>query len=306
MVMLTDAAAFYIRLGPARMSSEMDSSLLHFNKQMKEASRNRDWQRAWILLHDEMPMHNVEPDVTTYELAIRACHRAGQSERVFQLMKEVRRHGVGTTKEMFDSLMNVYAQEKLTDASFELLADMRQRELDPDLITYSTIMYGCKMAQRPDQAIEVMLEMYENGIERDETSIRHFRGSLHFGKEADQALTMISKLRERGIEPDALTLDAVVDVLEGGKPSEREQVPKLFAKLEEDGVNPDVIAVVQSAHARRLARSESKRKIALPRKPGRMRPKKRRKPSAFFEGIDPDTIGRTTIIDDILDQTEPE
>eukprot|EP00903_Cladosiphon_okamuranus_P018240 g16779.t1 len=133
--------------------------------------------REAVMLLEQMPEEDIEPDEGSYKAAIIACSGANQWERALALFRGFQR---ATT-------------------------------VVPGKAMYNAVITACARGSYSEEALAFFREMAERGVPRDEVSYNAAIDACARGGMWQRALDLLSEMRTTGPQPSVVSYNAALD-----------------------------------------------------------------------------------------------
>eukprot|EP01018_Ginkgo_biloba_P013344 Gb_13517 [translate_table: standard] len=122
-----------------------------------------------LQIYKHMQTSGVTPDVTTYNILLKACCIVGKVDSAEFFYKEVlNRAAAGNLKLdliTYSTMIQVFGEAKMWEKAMEVKMDMIAAGVTPDIVTWTTLIGACANAGLVEQAIQFFDEMVLSGCE---------------------------------------------------------------------------------------------------------------------------------------------
>eukprot|EP00527_Entomoneis_sp_CCMP2396_P000708 CAMPEP_0198154686 /NCGR_PEP_ID=MMETSP1443-20131203/68735_1 /TAXON_ID=186043 /ORGANISM="Entomoneis sp., Strain CCMP2396" /LENGTH=347 /DNA_ID=CAMNT_0043821385 /DNA_START=574 /DNA_END=1614 /DNA_ORIENTATION=- len=151
---------------------------------------------------------------------------ADRAEKIFELMKSLKKSSVQPTEFIFSGLISVHANSGLpsaVDRAIELFQLMQSEGIQPNVVTYSTLLDAYSKSKRPDaidRVVDLFEEMKSNGIKPNAVAYNiliraHARSNRP--QAMDRAEELVSEMKNDGIQPNVVTYNTLLDAYSKSK-----------------------------------------------------------------------------------------
>ena len=138
----------------------------------------RQPMKAALTLLEQMKsgaLPGVEPNIVTYNAAIRACAEGLDIVGAFRLMKDLQTRGLHPTVVTYGSLMTACERVGNVDAASKVFRHMKQQsaklielghdsDLKPNEIIYGAAISCCRKAGQPERSLLLLRKMIQDGL----------------------------------------------------------------------------------------------------------------------------------------------
>ena len=141
-----------------------------FNNEISRLGKDGQWQEALLML-EEMEKAGFKATVVSYNAAMSALNKNGQSEQALDLFDRVfaGAHSDGQAKMKADSFsyataLSACVQMRRWQRVFALFERMEDAGIKANAYHYSSLMTACERSEQPARAQEVFEQMQERGM----------------------------------------------------------------------------------------------------------------------------------------------
>jgi pentatricopeptide repeat protein len=149
-----------------RDDASVRPDLTTFQLMVRACERNGDYRRAFHIYSQMRELFGVYPDVPLYNTLIGYCAPLRDETTASYIVEEMKDYSVEPDVHTYNSLMNVFA-----DAPYELILqtfeDMVKRKLKPNRRTFNTLMKACQKIGDYDRAFQFFEELKREGLAPD-------------------------------------------------------------------------------------------------------------------------------------------
>jgi len=152
----------------------------------------------------EMTDREIPFNVISYNTTIDACARCGAMDRAPALLDSMRQAGLEPDLVTYSTLVKGYSLAGDVERGFKVLKEMRAGgKLKPDEIMYNSLLDGCAREHRVDQALELLETMQGAGIAPSNHTLSILVKLLGRARKLDKAFAIIQDLTARhGFRPN--------------------------------------------------------------------------------------------------------
>lgn len=140
--------------------------LTTFQLMVRACERNGDYRRAFHIYAQMKELFNVYPDVPLYNALIGYCAPLRDEMTASFIIEEMKERNTEPDVHTYNSLMNVFS-----DAPYELILqtydDMLKRKLKPNRRTFNTLMKACQKIGDYDRVFQFFEELKREGLMPD-------------------------------------------------------------------------------------------------------------------------------------------
>merc|ERR1719146_40336 len=154
---------------------------------------------------EDMKSSAVEPDIITYSTIVKGYCQAGDVDRAFQVLEEMKREGKYAPDEiLYNSLLDGCAKQHRVDEALRLLEDMKASGTAPSNYTLSILVKLMGRARRLDQAFSLIEDLCAKHGFRPNIQVYTclIQACIH-NRKIDRALQLHdTMIEEAGCQPD--------------------------------------------------------------------------------------------------------
>jgi len=130
---------------------------------LKGFSHRKRFDQVWAV-HEEMRSKSLQYSIVTYNALIDACARAGEMNRVPELLKQMAQDGIKPNVITYSTFVKAYCREHRVEKAFEVLEDMKKStDFSPDEVTYNTLLDGCARCGMLERGLALLRDMEAAG-----------------------------------------------------------------------------------------------------------------------------------------------
>ncbi|CAE8646646.1 unnamed protein product, partial [Polarella glacialis] len=119
-------------------------------------ARSQEWERALVLLLEDLPRRRLTPSAISLGIALRACEAGGQWLKALELLEFMAEARIALTAAACTSAVGACAQSGDWSRSLWLFAQARRRDLEPDDLLYTAVIGACPQAEQITLLLEDM------------------------------------------------------------------------------------------------------------------------------------------------------
>lgn len=137
-----------------------------FNSLMNVNARDLGYT---LHIYQHMKNIGVTPDLTSYNVLLKSCCRAGRVDLAQEIYEEVRciaeMGRLNLDVITYSTMIKVFADAKMWDMALKMKEDMLSGGVIPNVVTWSSLISACANAGLVEKAIQVFEEMLSAGCE---------------------------------------------------------------------------------------------------------------------------------------------
>lgn len=189
----------------------IEATCVTFNSILDVVARQLSTPAVLEEVMDDMREANIEPDVVTYSILLKASCSTGNIKNAVSLFQQIRSHGLVFDQVAFNTLLQACSKADHVADAEEVFEEMCHLGIMPTHVTTSILvkMYG--KAHMLEKAIAV-----SNRIERDygrKPNLFVYTCLIQAcvqNKHVRQSWEIFNRMLEDGVEPDAITYGTVI------------------------------------------------------------------------------------------------
>lgn len=226
-------------LSDAKVQAPMKAALtllLHMKNESKEGNKT------------------LEPNIVTYNAAIRACAEAMNPTRAFALFDDLISRKLKPTVVTYGTLMTACERVGDIDGADRVFRSMKDVALQPNEIIYGAAISCCRKAGHSERALLLLRKMLELDLNPNAATFNTVLMAQIESKSVERSCSLIQLMasqRNANSRPTRQTYNILINFLAvKGEPSKAEHYLNLMRK---DGFKPDVdlFTVIVSAYERK-------------------------------------------------------
>nr|XP_016447583.1 PREDICTED: pentatricopeptide repeat-containing protein At1g55890, mitochondrial-like [Nicotiana tabacum] len=145
-------------------------SVFTFNALLESCIRSERYDEIGELFRELPAKLEIEPNVVSYNLAIKALCKAGSLDSALLLMDVIEKHGIKPNIVTCNTLLNaLYGSQRFAEAE-NLWIVMENRNIVPDLCSYNIRLRGLIKVHEVSKAIQFFEEIINKGFKPDKFS----------------------------------------------------------------------------------------------------------------------------------------
>jgi|Transcript_108097 pentatricopeptide repeat protein len=181
-----------------------------------------------------------EPDVTSYNLIIRAYTKCGDLRNAERWLKRMVERGVKPTEYSFNTLMNAYAKSDDVASVERWMNQMIESDVTASGVSFAIVIHASARRGDVETARSWLLKMISSGLQPDCVNYNSLIHACSVRKDADGAEYWFQQLVSHGLEPTVMTYTALVDAC--SKSLEVKKAEKWMNQLLKLGLEPNVVS----------------------------------------------------------------
>jgi len=195
--------------------------------------------RVLILLRHHMRADGVEPDVMSYNIAMRALVNNGQCDRGDALFVEMSSQGLKPDAFSFAIAIDACAQSRDWRRAIGLLNDMiTKHSLPADRVTFNAAINACAKAGEWREALRLLERMQSQGLVPDSWSYAAATEACGKGGCWQTTLSLLQEMIGQGLDPDNINYGTILNACRKARQHER-ALDLLEEMVERRGLAPD-------------------------------------------------------------------
>ena len=189
-------------------SPDIQPNIVTYNAAIRACAEGLDVGKAFALL-DELKSRNLQPTIVTFGTLMTACERIGDTKgatKVFRIMKDA---NIKPNEIVYGAAISCFRKASQSERTFRLIHKMMDEKLSPNTATFNTVI----MSQIETKNINNAMNVYQMMTEKESSSSQ-------YGK------------------PNRQTYDLLIQSM--AKNSEPSKAAYLLQQMRENGMKPDV------------------------------------------------------------------
>eukprot|EP00435_Cladocopium_sp_Y103_P035249 s474_g9.t1 len=171
------------------MDAVRSPSLITWNSCLSSCAKAEQWNSVLALM-DSMVMAHFQPDIITFNAAIRAMVR--HWPEALHLLRSMRRQQLRPTLVTYGALITCCEKGRQWQKALGLLQTLK-RQRSTDVISYSACISACEKARRSHVALELLEEMRAAKLRADGISCNAVLSSCEKSGDWQMALNVLEK-----------------------------------------------------------------------------------------------------------------
>jgi len=184
--------------------AQFDNCVL-YSTVLKGFARRQEPDRCFEVF-EQMRSRGVERNSITYNTLLDACVKCGVMEKVPEVFEEMKSSRVRPDVITYSTLVKGFCLAGDLDRAFGLLSEMRQDEngvVEPDEIVYNSLLDGCARQHETDRALKVLEDMKASGVAPSNYTLSILVKLMGRSHRLKRAFTMVEELRAAyGLRPN--------------------------------------------------------------------------------------------------------
>ena len=181
---------------------------------MKGGSSNSNSHTTPSYDHDNNNNNNnnihVYPDVTTFQLMIRACERTGDYRRAFHIYHEMtQQFCVSPDVALYNTLIGYCAPLREESTASFFVDEMKKRNVEPDVHTYNYLMNVFQEAPF-DVIVGTFEDMIKGKLKPNRRSFNTIMRAAQRCGECTRVFSYFEEMKRQGIVPDVVSYNLVL------------------------------------------------------------------------------------------------
>ncbi|GMJ08285.1 pentatricopeptide repeat 336, ribosomal PPR protein 1 [Hibiscus trionum] len=177
----------------------------------------KDYKEAKRIFVEFPKRYGIEPDIETYNTAIKALCESGSSTCVYSILVDMKSKAIKPNATTFGTLLaGFYAEEKYEDVG-KVLNMMKEHDIPVGVSTYNIRIKSLCMLKKSNEAKALLDGMLSKGVKPN--SVTYNNLIFGFCKEGslEEAKSLFKSMVNRGLKPDSQCYFTLVHFLcQGG------------------------------------------------------------------------------------------
>jgi pentatricopeptide repeat protein len=222
-----------------KLASSLATSSSRVNHAISQAAARGDPDRMVEALESH-ESSGSEPDVTSYNLIIRAYTKSGDLRSAERWLKKMVERGVKPTEYSFNTLMNAYAKSDDVASVERWMSQMIDSDIGTSGVSYAIVIHASARRGDVENAHYWLQKMAAAGLQPDCVNYNSLIHACSVRKDADGAEHWFNQLVSHGLEPTVMTYTALVDAC--SKSLDVKKAEKWMEQLLKLGLEPNVVS----------------------------------------------------------------
>lgn len=142
-------------------------TVFSFNALLEACLKSERYDKIGGLFRELPQKLSIEPDLVSYNIAIKALCKAGSLDSAVYFMDEMEKHEIKPNIVTCNTLLNAFHKSKRFSEAENLWAVMEKRHIVPDLYSYNIKLNGLVKANEVSEAIQFFEEIVNKGFKPD-------------------------------------------------------------------------------------------------------------------------------------------
>ena len=193
-------------------SLDIQPNIVTYNTAIRACAEGLNVYKAFALL-DELKARNLEPTIVTYGTLMTACKRGvgdvDGARKVFRFMKDAE---MKPNEIIYGAAISCYRKASKSDVTFRLLCKMLDEELSPNTATFNTVLMSQTEVKDIKNAIEIydLMEPSQYGNPNRQTYNLFIRYLAMISEPSKAG----EQMKENGMKPDVNLFTVTVTAFE--------------------------------------------------------------------------------------------
>ncbi|XP_041975636.1 leucine-rich PPR motif-containing protein, mitochondrial [Aricia agestis] len=148
--------------------SHTELTVDHYNELLKVYIDNGKWLTVSSFVQEMSP---IIPNITTYELMLRALGEAGDIDQATEVISNMKTQGIAATENVFNSLIIGQGKAGRIESVQEVLSVMKSLRLEYSADTYTAAARAYAAARQHDLVVSTLDAALASGIQLGETHV---------------------------------------------------------------------------------------------------------------------------------------
>ncbi|KAM2954371.1 hypothetical protein FF1_032659 [Malus domestica] len=196
--------------------------------------------RPALLLMDEMSNQGLHPDEKTFTTLMQGYIEKGDMNEALKMRDQMVAHGCLSTNVTVNVLVNGFCKEGRVEETFSFIEKMLDESFSPDQFTFNTLVKGLCRVGHVTHALEIMDVMLQEGFELDIFTYNSLISGLCKLGEIEEAVELLDQMVSRDCSPNTVTYNTLISILSKENRSKRvEEASHLMDQMIMEGLKPD-------------------------------------------------------------------
>nr|XP_009591744.1 pentatricopeptide repeat-containing protein At3g13160, mitochondrial-like [Nicotiana tomentosiformis] len=185
-------------------------TVFSFNALLEACLKSERYDKIGGLFRELPQKLSIEPDLVSYNTAIKALCKAGSLDCALYFMDEMEKHEIKPNIVTCNTLLNAFHKSKRFSAAENLWAVMEKRHIVPDLYSYNIKLNGLVKANVVSEAIQFFEEIVHKGFKPDTFSYNAIIKMCVAERNLEEAKMWYEKMMQNGCLPDYATFTMLI------------------------------------------------------------------------------------------------
>ncbi|MCD7445883.1 hypothetical protein HAX54_015608 [Datura stramonium] len=185
-------------------------TVFSFNALLEACLNSERYDQIRGLFLELPPKLSIEPDLVSYNTAIKALCRSGSLDSAVYLMDEIENHGIKPDIVTCNTILNAFHQSKRYSEAESLWLMMEKRNIIPDLCSYNIKLISLVKANEVSKAIQFFDEILNKGFKPDTFSYNAMIKMFVTERNMEEVNAWYEKMIQNGFLPDNSTFRMLI------------------------------------------------------------------------------------------------
>jgi len=170
---------------------------------LKGFSMSRQTNKV-LVVYQEMRDRGVPFNTISYNTMLDCCAKNGGMDRVPMFLENMKADKIEPDIITYSTIIKGYCLAGDIDRAFDVMTEMkRDCKLTPDEILYNSLLDGCAKQQRVEQALQLLEDMRSNGVAPSNFTLSILAKLMGRARQLNQAFVLIDELcAQHGFRPN--------------------------------------------------------------------------------------------------------
>ena len=226
---------------------DIQPNIVTYNAAIRACAEGLNVAKAFALL-DDLKRRDLEPTIVTYGTLMTACERVGDvngATKVFRLLKD---SNLKPNEIVYGAAISCFRKASQSERTFLLLRKMIDENLSPNTATFNTVIVSQTETKNTKNALAVYEMMTSSTSQYNKPNRQTYTmliQSMAMNAEPSKAEYLLRRMREDGMKPDVDLFTMTVTAYE--KNREPRKALALMESMREDGYDFYDIKVLDAA-----------------------------------------------------------
>jgi len=157
-----------------------------------------------LVVYQEMRDRGVPFNTISYNTMLDCCAKNGGMDRVPMFLENMKADKIEPDIITYSTIIKGYCLAGDIDRAFDVMTEMkRDCKLTPDEILYNSLLDGCAKQQRVEQALQLLEDMRSNGVAPSNFTLSILAKLMGRARQLNQAFVLIDELcAQHGFRPN--------------------------------------------------------------------------------------------------------
>ncbi|KAG6551131.1 hypothetical protein Mapa_007366 [Marchantia paleacea] len=201
-----------VQLGPQPNTYTRKLMLSHFQVLLNSAKSRRIWKWALQLL-EKMIQRGVEPDRFSWNAALIACAKAGETDSAVSVFHKMIERGQKPGVVSYGALLSALEKSNHLTGAKMVWKHMQYMGVEPNIVAYTTMISACGRGGSYPEALQLVEEMRAKGIQPSLITYNALITACAKAGDGERALDVIQQMRAAKMQPDAITYSKLIEAM---------------------------------------------------------------------------------------------